>query len=167
VLLLPRENSGKSIDESSKQEKLNLALNQASEALREATAERRSADTKLYGVSALSAALLGLLLSTKPWSSKSVLADSFFVAAFALYFITLVLGLKEYAPRELSAANARAVFKALDRSYAELASWTTEDLLKFADENCRVVNEKSKMLKTMLRLFLVAAICLVLGTLLY
>jgi hypothetical protein len=167
VLLLPRGNLGKGSDEFSKQQKLNLALNQASDALKEATAERRSADTKLYGVSALSAALLGLLLSTKPWSSKSVMADSFFVAAFALYFITLVLGLKEYAPRDLSAANARAIVKALDHSYAELASWTTEYLLKFADEQYRIVNVKSRALKIMLHLFLIAAVCLVLGTLLY
>jgi hypothetical protein len=60
---------------------MNLALNQASDSLRESKVTRDGVDTKIYGMIALSTTLLVLLITLMPWSSKGFLSACFVLVA--------------------------------------------------------------------------------------
>lgn len=146
--------------------KLELALSQANESLRESMSTRRALDTKIYGLIVFSSSLIGLLLTVRPWSFKSPIALTFFVAALGCYIAIVALGLMAYFPTESPTSDARAIMKSINQPYDNLAKWTTEELCEFADENYAVAFTKGRILSVMLVIFLAAATCLTLGTLL-
>lgn len=169
VPMLPNSGSKSGSHECSleKRSKLELALNQASDSYRESMAARRSLDTKIYGLVALSSALLALLITVKPWLSKGLLGVVFVLAAFVTYFAIIALGLIEYAPTKSSVSDPRAIVESMNQSYDDLLEWTTESLLDFADENYRISHGKAVTLRNMLIMFLGAVVLLVFGALLY
>ena len=143
---------------------LKLSLDQANEDLRQSLDNRRAVDTKIFGLTSLAAALVGILVTVRPWASKSADSIILFVAAFAAYALTIVIGLTEYFPTESSTSNARAILEEKTQPYDVLVQWVTESLLDFADENYRIAHRKSRTLMRMLIIFLVAAVLLALGT---
>ena len=148
-------------------EKLLLALSQASDSLREAMAARRAVDTKIYELMALSLALIALLMTVKPWSSKSGLAGWIYTLAFVAYGVIVAIGFWKYKAVESTIPNARAIIESLNTSYPNLVKWTTEDLLDFADQNYKIAHEKALAHTRMWYAFLVATMFLILGALLY
>lgn len=146
--------------------KLELALDQASEDLRQSLNNWRSVDTKIYGLISLALVLVGLLLTVKPWSNKSYVAISFFVASVAVYSFIIVWGLVTYSPRKSLTTNSRAIIESIEEPYGDLLRWTVDDLLDFADRNNEIASVKIGALSVMLFLFLVATVSLALGTLL-
>jgi hypothetical protein len=163
-LTKPPENA---LRQTNNEAKLELALNQASIELQESMAHIRAMDTKLYGLVIFSSALLALLVTVKPWSFKGIVGTSFFVLAFAAYLVIIGLGMKEYFPVELETSNARAILEDTKQPYDKLVKWTVEDLLDCAEKNYSIAYGKTRTLRVMLIVFLVAAVCLSFGTLLY
>jgi len=135
---------------------LQLALNQANEELRDANAQRRIADTKIYAILTITLTFVGFLISSRPWVSLGSVGQVFLALALGLYSGVIAVGIISYYPRTVVATKARAIMNELDRPYGVLASWTVEGLLSFAEDNYRVACEKGFWVRCALILLIIA-----------
>jgi len=146
--------------------KAHIAMSQANQALTESLNMRRALDNKIYGLIALTATLLALLLTLRPWVSRGSFSIAFQIVAFGMYLIVIALGMREYSPTDVHLNDARGFFDMLDRRTEKLVRWNTRYLLDCTDWNYSKVNEKAAGLNAMIWLFLTATILLAIGALL-